>query len=266
MLNRSFAYGVAPGAGVPAEWGGVTPYLDYNLDYCSITSGRVSALPDRSGNARDATIGGTLNAVPGTGPLYIAQDAAFGNAPSMHFSGDIARFVRTPTITPGTNGKLEIFLVAISGASVDFPTNCYAISSANDNVSLYVPNGTGDGPWTGWGDPGFASLDSDDIASTAAHIVHLSISGESSAGAANSTTKLFVDRYTNADDTNAGRARVNAAQLILGTNWGTPSTAYALGGRIARLLVYAPATSLTSGQRQSIIQGLGQKYAIATAA
>lgn len=271
LVGRAAA-GPPPG-GDPAEWAGLTPYLDWDPDVSATAdgSGNLLTLVDTSGNGRDAApaIVGSYPFADLPMPKVIASTAFGGGLSTLEFRGNpnvdsYAPTILFPVMPAGPCSVLVVLysdmpdhaLMTGGGGAPPAFTNNYAISGEGYPIGLYA-DGAASRAWGGWMDPGYGEpARGADFASTP-HVVLLTSSGESSPGAADSTTRLYANALT--PSVLSGRAPLLAARWLLGSYQGWMS--YSTQGEIARVIVWD--VELTPGvQSTAAINASASKYSL----
>jgi hypothetical protein len=281
MLGVAFPFlsrkksGGGGGPSPPAEWAGLTPWLDWDpaVSATADGSGDLTALLDTSGNARHGAL-----AAPGVYPFstlpppkVITSSAFGGGIATLEFRGNpnvdsLAPCVVLPDLPAG---PITIGLVMFSdmpdhglmvggGGAGNF-TNNYALSCAGDALGIYA-DGAASRAFGGWLDSGYGEpARAVDFASTPT--VHLrSASGETPPGANDSTTRLYAKSLT--PTVIGARTTFAGGAALIGSYQG--GMTYVLQGEIARVLVWN--AELTSGvQTTAAINALASKYSLSVA-
>lgn len=263
----------APEPELLTEWGGTTPYLDWDPAQALTAAGDgsvVTSQPDRSGNGRVALNPLAVNGYPFLDllpPTWTAADTRLNNKPSLVFRGNPNLEVNGPAfLTPVMpSGPLSVALVlysdmpdhaAMPGAPTAPPpsvyTNNYAISSQSDNVGIYADGGNLRG-FRGWLDPAFGEPGGSADFATTSQVLLFTASGESSPGAMDSTVRYFANSLTALTLTN--RASVAAVKWLLGCYQG--GAGYLLQGGVGRFIVW---DTDKFAQSNTIIPALGTLY------
>lgn len=234
----------------PAEWGGFTPFFDWDPANASVSGGPsyvVTALPDSSGNGRDATL-------LGGGPTFSAADASFGGLPSIGFPADGAGR-RLAIACPG--GPFGLALVIYAG--VDPTSNLYAVSTTTSDVALYDA-GSGDGLFHAWASPDFSEATPSSDSATTPTVLLLTSSGESEPSAADATVRFYAKSFT--PSTVVNKAPISSSTWTFGTYQGSPVDAYMLRGSMGRIIRWEVDPS---AEANAILTALAAKYSITVA-
>lgn len=238
----------APGFGGsgPPEWGGLTPFFDWDPVNATSVAGVYTAIPDSSGNARHAIVGGSGI----VGPL-VATD--FGGKPVFSWPADVERRVLSPVAVPA--GPFGLAFVGYSGGGV--VSNFFGASGQSDSIGLYAAR-AGDQAWHGWASPSFAEPTSSFDFSTTPTVLLLTSSGESSLGANDATVRFYAKSRT--PSSIAGQAPKAAGAIRLGENFGSPGPANCLHAVCARFIVWSGVDP--SSAASAILNALGAAYAV----
>ena len=205
-----------------------TPLVWYDLGVCTQGGGIVTALPDQSGNANDATV------PAGDEPVYTATDATLNNLPTMGFPAADKLHVETPDLGLTTGAFTAAIVFTCAGSYVFSPSNALG--------ELYAPGGV----LTGSNDDGTTNLTGPTMPAIAVAIYV----------ANGASSKLYVNAYT--PTTGAAGAQDLTGQTIrLGTYGAALSDAFGWEqeGVTAHFVVYDGA--LSQGDCEYLLDGFG---------
>lgn len=205
----------------------------YDLGVCTQGAGIVTALPDQSGNARNATITG------GSEPSYTATNAGFGNLPTMDFPATDTKHVIAPSLGLTTGA---VTFVVVGNSNPGGGASGYIFSASNALAEVYYADGILQ--TRGSNDDGTTNLDGDATSSPSV-IVYI---------ANGASSKLYVSKRT-AVTGNAGAQDLTAATITIGSYGPFVSTLFSQTGSTAHFLAYSGA--MAQADVETLLTGFG---------
>ncbi len=201
--------------------------LWYDASVCTHGAG-VTALPDQSGNARHATVSGTLT--------YTATNAAYNNRPTIN-RADATDDILMPDMGI-TTGAFTLVLVA------DAPTAAYNYMLRNGGVDVRAQSGM----WRVSADGGLTLLDSAALTVTDPTVIIAVVNGASS--------ELYTSAVTPASGTTGAQPDMTGVGMYVGD-----ASAGGSGDlNFTHALVYTGA--LSAGDIAYLLNGFGAQCGI----
>lgn len=213
----------------------------YDLAQNTNAGGVVTALPDQSGNARNATIAG------GSEPTYTASSAPFGNKPVMTFPPSDAKAVASPDLGITTGARTFVFVgdIGVTGA------NNMAFSDSGGTLWL---RGNGTGLGIEVTPDGTVNIIADTAASTlSTPMVVIWVNNGAS-------SKLYVSALTPTTGTTPILDMTGLSVTLGNYAAGPPGATWAQDGSTAQFLVYDSA--LSQADCEYLLEGFGAQHGI----
>ncbi len=203
----------------------------YDLTHCTTGGGLVTALPDQSGNARNATITG------GSEPSYTATSASFNNRPVMTFPALDSKSVTAPNLGITTGART---FVIVCDVNVD---NAIIVSSVAGLLARGLSGAfdVGDGGTDLMG------------GSVAAPVVLVWVDNGAS-------SKLYVSALTAVATGSSATPDLTAQTMMLGNYQSAPGSSFSQTGSTTHFLVYSGA--LSNSDCGYLLSGFGTQSGI----